>query len=126
MGNRGAPKGERNGRWNGGSSEYPNHSEMKKIRKEILEQAGYKCHFCDGFANEIHHKDKSKDNHLRDNLVACCHGCNHKGENIKLNTSKFKRLYGFTFQELLEKKVFKSFYYVQWSSAVRERLRVGL
>lgn len=85
-------KGNKNPRWNGGTSEYPNHSEMKRVRKEVLKDADYTCSFCGSPTNEVHHKDFSKDNHSRSNLVACCHSCNQK--HAKPYVSKYKRLYG--------------------------------
>jgi len=126
METRGAPKGTRNGRWNGGNSEYPNHSEMKRVRKEVLKEAKNRCHFCGGFTKQIHHKDHSKDNHSKDNIVACCSGCNHLKKNTKPNTSKYKRLYGYTFKELIAKKIFESFYHIPESPSVAERLKIGL
>ena len=91
--------GVNNPRWNGGTSEYPNHYLMKKVRKEVLVEANSLCFFCGGKANEIHHKDLSKDNHSKDNLVACCHKCNQLP---KHKNSKYKRIYGFTLKELLK------------------------
>ncbi len=93
-------KKERNAWWKGGIAEYPNHSLMKRMRREILEESNYICYFCQSEAKEIHHLDHSKDNHSKDNLVACCHRCNHK--NSKAYTSKYKRLYGHTLKELKE------------------------
>lgn len=87
-------KGKNNPRWNGGTSEYPNHAEMKRVRKEILKKANYLCYFCGGKANEIHHKDLSKNNHFKENLVACCYSCNHLPKHTKAYTSKYKRIYG--------------------------------
>ena len=98
--------GERNPRWNGGTSEYPNHSEMKRIRKEVLKEANNICYYCGGYTNQIHHKDLSKDNHTKENLVACCHKCNHLPEH---RTSKFRRLYGHTYKELIEMGLFKNY-----------------
>ncbi len=102
--------GERNPRWNGGTSEYPKHSEMKRIRLEILKEANYICQYCGKLANEIHHKDQSKDNHSKDNLIACCRKCNSQIR--KPHTSKYKRLYGYTAKELIEMKIFKNYYQI--------------
>lgn len=89
--------GELNPNWNGGVAQYPNHSQMKRIRKVVLEEAEYICHYCGDKANEVHHKDLSKDNHSRDNLVACCHSCNLKRRKPDDQcTSKYKRIYGKT------------------------------
>jgi len=126
METRGAPKGERNGRWNGGNSEYPNHSKMKRIRKEVLKEANNVCHFCGGFANEVHHKDRSKNNHSKENFVASCHGCNHLKENTNPMKSKFRRLYGFTAKELVAEKIFESYYEIPEAYTVVKRLKVGL
>ena len=95
------PKGNNgplNIHWNGGVSEYPNHYQMKKIRKVVLAEENYTCHFCGHPANQIHHLDHSKTNHVRSNLVACCHSCN-----IALagpHQSKYTRAYGKSLKEL--------------------------
>lgn len=69
-------KGKLNPRWNNGTSDYPNHYQMKKNRLVILKEANYICEYCGGKANEVHHKDLSKNNHSLDNLAASCHKCN--------------------------------------------------
>ena len=93
-------KGPLNRHWNGGVFEYPNHYEMKKMRRIILKEAKYACHYCGKPANQIHHKDLSKDNHSKDNLVACCCKCNR--QRSKIYTSKYRRLYGKTLKELAD------------------------
>ncbi len=98
----GGGRGKRNANWKGGIAEYPNHSLMKRNRKEVLKEANYICQFCGGIANQIHHKDLSKDNHAKENLVACCHKCNHLPEHTKPSTSKYRRLYGLTTKELIK------------------------
>jgi len=92
-------KGSANYRWNGGSSQYPNHYELKKIRIQILEEENYICRYCGAATNKVHHIDNSKDNHSRENLTACCHSCNLKFSGNK-KTSKFKRFYGNTLREI--------------------------
>jgi len=96
-------KGPLNRHWKGGISEYPNHYEMKKIRLIVLEEANYICHYCGKPANQIHHKDLSKDNHSKENLVACCKSCNIQSERTKIYTSKYRRLYGKSLKELADK-----------------------
>ncbi|MCJ7747895.1 MAG: HNH endonuclease [Desulfobacterales bacterium] len=71
-------KGEKHWNWRGGASEYKNMYEMKKIRKIVLEEENYTCHYCGCYTDEVHHKDLSKDNHVRENLTACCRSCNLK------------------------------------------------
>lgn len=88
-------KGSLNCNWNGGVSQYPNHYKMKKVRLKILKDSNYTCHYCGKLANQIHHKDLSKDKHTRDNLVACCGSCNSKR-----GTSKFRRIYNKTSNEI--------------------------
>jgi hypothetical protein len=98
-------RGEKNCNWKGGLAYYPNHSEMKRVRKEVLKEANNICQFCGGFTNRIHHKDLSKDNHSKTNLVACCQKCNQLPEHRKpkkLCTSKYKRIFGCTLDELSE------------------------
>lgn len=85
-------KGELNHNWNGGVSQYPNHYQMKKIRNLILEKSKFTCYYCGKPANQIHHKDLSKNNHSEENLVASCRSCNLKRH--KNGTSKLKRKYG--------------------------------
>ena len=94
-------KGDLNPNWNGGVADYPNHYEMKKKRKVILGQAGYICHYCGKKATEVHHLDLSKDNHSLSNLVATCHKCNSQIR--KPHTSKYKRMYGGSLNELADK-----------------------
>ena len=105
--------GSLNPRWNGGNSEYPNHSQMKKIRLEVLKEANYICQFCGGVAVEIHHKDLSKNNHSKDNLKACCHKCNSQIR--KPHTSKYKRRYGYFGYELNEMGFLKDIQLMQKS-----------
>lgn len=92
-------KGTSNYRWHGGTSQYPDHYELKKIRLQVLEEENHTCHYCGNPTNEIHHKDGLKDNHSRENLTACCHSCNLKFAGNK-KTSKFIRLYGKTLNEI--------------------------
>jgi hypothetical protein len=65
--------------WNGGSSQYPNHSYLKRQRKAKLESVNYECQertpVCTQRATETHHIDGSKDNHAWDNLQPICHQC---------------------------------------------------
>jgi 5-methylcytosine-specific restriction endonuclease McrA len=94
-------RGELNVHWRGGVADYPNHYEMKKVRKEVLREANYKCFYCGGVADRIHHLDKSKDNHSKTNLVASCHSCNMRHRKpSKQFTSKFRRIYGKTAAEI--------------------------
>jgi 5-methylcytosine-specific restriction endonuclease McrA len=95
--------GKRNPRWNGGVADYPNHSEMKRIRKIVLEEENYTCHYCGKHTKRIHHIDLSKDNHKRENLTACCNSCNLKrAKKHKKHSSKYRRLYGYDLKELAE------------------------
>ena len=88
-------KGPSNPNWNGGSSEYPNHAEFKRVRLQVLFEEHFTCHYCGKSTNEVHHKDQTKYNHERGNLTACCRSCN-----LKRGKSKYKRLYGKTAKEL--------------------------
>ena len=114
-------RGENNPNWKGGIAEYPNHSEMKRMRLKVLKEANNICYYCGGHADRVHHLDKSKNNHSKDNLVASCCKCNAKLS--KPHTSKFKRLYGKTFHELIKSGFFKSDYYY---GEIKERLRIGI
>lgn len=98
-------KGELNPRWNGGTSQYKDHYTMKKIRKEVLKEANYICAFCgERKATEVHHKDLSKDNHSKENLVPCCHKCHCRQPQKprKPSSTKYRRKYGLTLKEMKE------------------------
>ncbi|MDD5220864.1 MAG: HNH endonuclease signature motif containing protein [Candidatus Bipolaricaulis sp.] len=68
-------RGEKNNRWNGGVSEYPNHYRMKLARLEKLKMSGGLCEVCGQPAREIHHIDESKGNHSIENLAILCKKC---------------------------------------------------
>jgi len=70
--------GELNPRWNGGTSQYKNHYELKKNRKIALKRDNYICQYCKKKTNQVHHRDHKKDNHGVENLIACCQSCNLK------------------------------------------------
>lgn len=86
-------------RTNEGKSEYPDHYLMKKSRLEMFKRYPL-CQVCStNKSKEIHHIDKSKDNHSIDNLLAVCtkcHGGLHKG---RKNIS-YKKIYGITLREI--------------------------
>lgn len=73
-----ARKGEYNCNWNGGSSEYKNHSLMKKLRILKLKSNNHTCEICGGQATEIHHLDKDKSHHELNNFIAVCHKCHFR------------------------------------------------
>jgi hypothetical protein len=95
-------KGVNNPRWNGGTSQYPNHGDLKRARLRKLESVNYTCEVCGEFTIYVHHKDGKKDNHSDSNLYAACRECHtkliHKGR--KNSKSKFRTLYGATIQEI--------------------------
>ena len=68
-------KGTDNPKWNGGVAYYPNHYELKLIRKEKMASVKDTCEDCGKPAKYIHHKDHSKTNHSIDNLLALCGKC---------------------------------------------------
>lgn len=71
----GLNKGKNNGNWGGGISEYPNHYELKKIRKIIIKENPI-CSICKINKSTVtHHLDKSKNNHSPKNLIAVCQKC---------------------------------------------------
>ena len=72
------PRGDKHSRWNGGTSEYPNHYLLKKNRKITLGMANCICQFCGGIATQVHHKDLTKDNHSLENLIPVCPHCHAK------------------------------------------------
>lgn len=98
-----AKMGEKNPRWNGGISKYPNHAEMKRNRLIKLQETQGKCEICGEPAYCVHHLDEDKSNQSLDNLVALCHKCHmilHNAENKINKTSKYIRLYGMSLQEM--------------------------
>ena len=103
-------RGEKNPRWNGGTSEYPNHAEMKRNRLQKLKKAKNKCEVCGDPAFCIHHLDGSVDNHSMDNLAILCKKCHHvlhagrREVNFsdRPKTSKYIREYGMTLRQMAE------------------------
>lgn len=94
-------RGERNIHWRGGVSEYPNHWVMKKNRKLIFKQYNNKCADCGKKAQQIHHKDNSKNNHTLKNLVPLCFKCHGlRGVGRKNLTSKYLNKYGMGILEI--------------------------
>lgn len=91
-------KGELNYNWKGGVAEYPDHSKLKKVRKQVLKEENYTCFVCGSHTNQVHHLDGTKSNHDRSNLHACCHSCNIKFAGK--HQSKYTRAYGKTQKEL--------------------------
>jgi len=97
-------KGVKNFRWNNGASEYKNHSELKRNRIKALKRDEHKCKFCNKKATETHHKDETKENHDIDNLISVCHKCHiNQFHKHKKTTSKYRRLYGMSLQEMSNK-----------------------
>ena len=94
-------KGEYNSRWNGGTSVYPNHYELKKNRLIVLNAADWKCSVCGQEATSVIHKDRSRDNHAVSNLEARCRNCIQRNRG-KVKTSKFIRAYGKTIKQITE------------------------
>lgn len=114
--------GENNPRWNGGTSEYPDHYTFKLARRVCLEKCGGICAACPAPATTVHHKDGDKANHALSNLVALCSKCHfriHAGRQNKPRASAVKpiadrtpsrplgrppiRKYGFSVREIAEK-----------------------
>jgi hypothetical protein len=81
---------------------------MRRARKIKLEQAESKCEECDKELEskklDLHHKDKSKDNHALDNLMMLCRKCHlgiyHKGNYKGARPRKAKRINGLTYKEI--------------------------
>lgn len=101
---RASMKGENNPRWNGGTSDYPDHYLMKCNRIKKLKSTKNRCEICGNKATMIHHKDGKKDNHELLNLLSVCHKCHATLHAPRKNkTSKFMRLFGYTLNELSKK-----------------------
>lgn len=71
-------KGDKNPRWKGGASEYPNHSLMKKLREKLFKELNNRCQICNKEAQDIHHIDFSRHNHSLENLTILCRSCHKK------------------------------------------------
>ncbi|NLV18380.1 MAG: hypothetical protein GXY51_02695 [Bacteroidetes bacterium] len=106
-GRRKAMIGENNPRWNGGTSQYPNHADFKRARIEVLKRTKGKCEICGEPAMIVHHIDGNKNNHELNNLLAVCRKCheplhNTDGEEntIKGRPTKYKLIYGKDIKEL--------------------------
>jgi hypothetical protein len=89
--------GENNHNWNGGVADYPNHSQMKMLRRERIKQLGLKCQCCgvDNKRLDLHHFDGSKTNHTTVNTTLLCHKCHCRVHAIKVN--------GLTYKEIAQK-----------------------
>jgi len=98
--------GENNPRWNGGNSDYPNHTEFKRARIEILKKSKGKCEICGELAKVVHHIDGDKSNHSIDNLIALCRDCHeplhcdNNGKSIKGRPTKYGSIYGMPLREI--------------------------
>ena len=94
-------KGPNNPRWNGGVSEYPNHSFFKKQRLRKLLMVGYKCEMCKkGCRLSAHHKNRDKSDHRLVNLEILHHRCHFKYHKGFPHKSKYRTLYGKILAEL--------------------------
>lgn len=83
-------KGERNPRWNGGISYFPNHYEVKKNRARLIKERGLFCAKCGRRVAiskiQQHHKDGNKKNHADSNIDLLCPTCHCK---MPKNTKKY-------------------------------------
>jgi DNA-binding Xre family transcriptional regulator len=70
-----------------GYYEYRRTKELAQNRKLAFERSNYKCEICGEAAEEIHHKDNSKEDHSLDNLQALCCKC-HREITYKNNKDK--------------------------------------
>lgn len=95
--------GPKNPRWNGGTSEYPNHCELKKNRIKALESKNYKCEYCGNFAEITHHINGNKADHSIENLLVLCKKCHCKLHRGEKKESKYRRIYGMSLQEISNK-----------------------
>ncbi|MBA7538345.1 hypothetical protein ES705_30620 [subsurface metagenome] len=99
-------KGEKNPRWDNGSSEYPDHAELKRARIKVLKRSKNKCEICGKQAVIVHHIDGDKSNHNIDNLIAVCLECHEPlhcddtGKSFKGRPTKYGIIYGMTLKEI--------------------------
>lgn len=71
-------RGINNPRWRGGTSQYSDHSQMKKVRQLKMQLVNSKCEKCGNDGKYIHHVDGSKNNHDINNLLFVCYPCHRK------------------------------------------------
>jgi len=74
-----------NPRWNNGTSDYPNHYQMKLMRKRKVIETNGLCEQCKLPGRVIHHKDLTKSNHDYLNFIFLCRKC-HIKEHKKMGT----------------------------------------
>lgn len=119
-------KGENNPHWKGGVAQYPNHSLMKRVRKEVLKEANYTCCYCGKYANEVHHLDLSKDNHDKKNLVVSCRKCNAQHRK-PITNSKYTNIYGKTIKQMAKDlgMSYSSMYYYMKNPPPRSHVMHG-
>ena len=126
---RGSPafgKGENNINWNGGTSTYPNHSEMKRNKITKLKQSNHKCEICKNKAYSIQHIDESKDNHDLNNLIVLCKDCHIILHRDRINkTSKYIKAYGMTVKDMVKKYGYNSskFYSLHKQNKLKDFLK---
>jgi hypothetical protein len=100
-------QGQRNPKWNGGTSEYQDHYLLKKARIEKLKSVQGKCEICGERAQMVHHIDGSTSNHDLSNFLVICHSC-HRVLHVSERdgggnkTSKYIRIYGMTIKQVAE------------------------
>lgn len=97
--------GEHNRNWNGGVARYKDHSELKRQRIKVFQRSKGRCEICGEKAVSVHHVDEDKGNHTLDNLLAVCQACHmalHTGPNAKKTTSKYRREFGYSLQEIAD------------------------
>ena len=91
--------GVRNGRWNGGTSEYPDHYYFKQQRLLVLNAAHHLCR-CGSRALVVHHLNHNTADHRLENLEALCRKCHRHQHRTTVYRSKFRIKFGKTLQEL--------------------------
>ncbi len=97
-------RGEKNDRWRGGVSYYPNHYLLKKNRIIKLQQTKGRCEVCNKKGYIVRHKDGSRTNHSLDNLLLLCSKCREiicRGRGV--STSKYIRIYGMPLRDISKK-----------------------
>jgi len=87
-------RGSNNYNWKGCISEYSRQRQMQRMSNLVLEEQKYICQTCGKRAKLVHHIDKSKSNHSRENLIALCPHCHftifHKTGKPKNRISRFE------------------------------------
>jgi len=90
---------------------YKDHYRLKKNRLIKIDQEKGRCEQCKQPANKVKHIDSSRDNHDLSNLKLLCNECFGEALRSIKKVSKYRKLYGFTLDEMVKRWGKSSGYY---------------